>query len=489
MSSEVVPPLPPRFRILRELEKSTGQGRIFVVLDERAGDRLGDRDRRRRLRVVKLCRSVDGTISEAARLRLSAEFFLLASIDDPNIVRVFEHVRDDQYGDYLVLAFYPDSEDLSEFLRKGAPPITTALQIVAGSAKGVAAAHRNDVIHRDIKPSNFLVVQRESLRDVVLLDFGIGKTFSGEIPAITRIGDLGPMTPDYAAPEQWRGEDATTASDVFSLGLVAFEVFSGHRAYTRAELERLARFVSVPVPQLPDYVPVQVAEQVRRALGANQEERGSAGDLLASVQTAITGAFVTETRVPSLATANDATGEAPVFSPGHEEQTRPAIVPRHSVRFRHGERGDGFGEHAPLINAVGERAAARGRRKRLLVTAAAGTAVLATMAAIRPAASWLGAGRPDSNPWSDVRAYLQTASRSGAGSCVDVLPLEFDDREFTATAELYQTLQSLVRGRSSTVQVHSWFAQGGSAVHGSGPACSLRIRGRVMRRSLGVGGA
>jgi serine/threonine protein kinase len=202
--------LPPRFRVLRELSKNSGQGRIFVVLDQRVGEGIASQSRRRKLRVVKLCKTTDGSISEIARLRLAAEFLLLGSIENPNIVRVFEHVRDTQYGDYLVLAYYRHSNDLSEFLcrwsREGATArsrsLDTALEIIAGAAKGVCAAHQNRVIHRDVKPSNFLVVPRHSRLDVVLLDFGIGKTFAGEIPAVTRVGQLAPMTPHYAAPRK-----------------------------------------------------------------------------------------------------------------------------------------------------------------------------------------------------------------------------------------------------------------------------------------------
>src|SRR6185503_1702321 len=117
-------------------------------------------------------------------------------------------------------------------------------------------AHQNLVIHRDIKPGNMLVTADGTPR---LLDFGIAKLLNPELSAQTldlTAGPMGPMTPEYASPEQVRGETLTTSSDIYSLGIVLYELLTGHRPYkfTSRVPHVIAQIICEQEPQKPSTV-------------------------------------------------------------------------------------------------------------------------------------------------------------------------------------------------------------------------------------------
>lgn len=159
---------------------------------------------------------------------------ILASLDHPNIARLYDGGTTEEGVPYLVMELiegtpidrYCDEHNLDTVQR-----LELFLQVCAA----VQYAHQRLVIHRDIKPSNILVTEDGIPK---LLDFGIAKIADASLGAETTL--LRPMTPEYASPEQVRGESITTATDIYSLGVVLYKLLAGRLPYpekTRTPLE------------------------------------------------------------------------------------------------------------------------------------------------------------------------------------------------------------------------------------------------------------
>lgn len=162
-------------------------------------------------------------------LRLQRERDILASLDHPNIARIYDAGVDALGRPYLALE-YVEGQAIDAYCKANALTIRQRLQLILQVARAVAHAHARLVVHRDLKPANILVTANGQAR---LLDFGIAKLLDGELTnesALTRqVGHA--MTLDYASPEQIRGEAIGTASDVYSLGVVAYELLAQARPY------------------------------------------------------------------------------------------------------------------------------------------------------------------------------------------------------------------------------------------------------------------
>lgn len=259
-----------RYRV----EAVEGRGGMSVVF--RAEDlRLG---RRVALKVVVLPAS--GEEEERLRERFRREAASAASIPrHANVVQVYDYGTDPELAlDFIVMELL-HGEDLRQRLaRGGPPPREEALRILLDAARGVAAGHRAGLVHRDVKPGNIFLVGESRLESVRVLDFGIAKPLAVEgvdTETLTVDGQL-PHSPAYASPEQMDpAAEATPASDVYQLGLVAFETLTGTRPYTPAERERIRAGTSLPVPQtgLWAAVPPQIRAVVEAALSHEPSRR------------------------------------------------------------------------------------------------------------------------------------------------------------------------------------------------------------------------
>jgi eukaryotic-like serine/threonine-protein kinase len=174
--------------------------------------------------------------------RFTRERQILAALNHPNIARLHEAGVTPEGQPYLALE-YVEGESLLTHCERGAFTVRRRLELFLQVLRAVQYAHSNLVIHRDLKPSNLIVT---ATGDVKLLDFGIAKLLDRDTrrarqTELTQVyGSM--MTLDYASPEQVLGEPLTTATDVYSLGVILFELLTGTRPYrlkrgTRAELE------------------------------------------------------------------------------------------------------------------------------------------------------------------------------------------------------------------------------------------------------------
>ena len=156
-----------------------------------------------------------------ALVRFHAETRIARRVSHPNVCRVYDVGEID--GLHFLTMEFIDGEDLSSLLRRiGRLPGDKAVEIARQICAGLAAAHDAGVIHRDLKPANIMIDGRGRAR---LTDFGVAA-----IAKEMRRGDI-VGTPAYMAPEQVRGGEATIRSDIYSLGLVLYELFTGRRAF------------------------------------------------------------------------------------------------------------------------------------------------------------------------------------------------------------------------------------------------------------------
>jgi eukaryotic-like serine/threonine-protein kinase len=185
-----------------------------------------------------------GTMQGELGLRFRAERQILASLNHPNIARLIDGGETDEGNPYLVME-YVHGEPLDRYCDRQQLGLRERLQLFLDICAAVQYAHQNLVVHRDLKPANILVTAEGAPK---LLDFGIAKLLdvSGESAAamaLTRMNDR-LLTPEYASPEQILGRPVTTASDVYALGVVLYELLTGLRPYvvpasaSQLELER-----------------------------------------------------------------------------------------------------------------------------------------------------------------------------------------------------------------------------------------------------------
>lgn len=246
------------YRLLRALGEG-GMGEVWLA--ERA-DGLYERQV-----ALKLLRS--GYADPGLRQRFSREREILARLQHPNLAQLLDAGVDLDGQPYLALA-YVEGEPITEHCQRLALPLERRLQLMLQVCAVVSHAHANLIVHRDLKPSNILVTAEG---EVKLLDFGIAKLLDddhGKPPAHPPT-EARAFTLHYAAPEQVRGEPVSTLTDVYSLGVVLFEVITGQKPYrlrrhSDAEWERSILEVQAP----------RASAVMARVAGAGGEQAGAA---------------------------------------------------------------------------------------------------------------------------------------------------------------------------------------------------------------------
>ncbi len=246
------------YRVLRLL--GTG-GMSRVYLAERIG---GEDSRRVAIKVIR-----PGVNTSAVAARFLREGQALSALDHPHIARLY-HVGTTHDGlPYLVME-YIDGEPLAVYCDRRALDTARRLEIFLAVCTAVEYAHRMLILHRDLKSSNILVTEEGTPK---LLDFGIAKILdtgtSLEDATVTASSQMF-FTPEYASPEQVRNERVSTATDVYSLGVVLYEQLTGRRPYRLTERSRrdIERLVCEVDPPRPSEVVAQAPGRPERLLGS-----------------------------------------------------------------------------------------------------------------------------------------------------------------------------------------------------------------------------
>ncbi len=257
------------YRVLSLLGEG-GMGEVYLAEDTRL---------ERRVAVKLLKRRLDDA-SLASRFR--HERRVLAALTHPNIARLYGGGTSPEGRSYLVME-HIEGERLDQFCERKKLGVPERLALFRKVCAAVAYAHQNLVVHRDLKPANIRVTPEGEPK---LLDFGIAKLLEPEGSGGTQ-GDVtvtlfGAMTPEYASPEQIKGEPITTASDVYSLGVLLYELLCGQRPFAHLKGRRadeLARAVCEEEPlrastvalrsQVPSSAPHEPSARLRRLLAGD----------------------------------------------------------------------------------------------------------------------------------------------------------------------------------------------------------------------------
>ncbi len=207
------------YKVIREIGRG-GMGTVYLAA--RDDDQY---DKQVAIKLIKRGMDTDFIVQ-----RFRNERQILANLDHPNIARLLDGGATDEGLPFFVME-YIDGKPINEYCDLNELPALDRLKLFLSVCSAVSYAHQNLVIHRDLKPGNILISADGSPK---LLDFGIAKLLNPELSAqtIDRTATvLRLMTPDYASPEQVKGEAMTTASDVYSLGVLLYELLTGHRPY------------------------------------------------------------------------------------------------------------------------------------------------------------------------------------------------------------------------------------------------------------------
>ena len=203
--------------------------------------------------------------------RFREEARLVAKLEHPNIIPIYAYDIDEAQGiPWMAMRLVP-AGSLSDLIKRERLPLARAVALLRGVAEGLDYAHRKGVVHRDIKPQNVLL---DDASRVYLADFGIGKMLEGSSAGLTGTGNiLG--TPHYMAPEQAVTSKVGPSADIYALGIVAYQLFTGRVPFAAdTPLAVMMKHVQEPLPLPgPDVVPEPMLRALLKATSKRPEDR------------------------------------------------------------------------------------------------------------------------------------------------------------------------------------------------------------------------
>lgn len=226
--------------------------------------------------------------SETSVRRFRTERQALAGLEHPNIARLLDGGSTEDGLPYLVME-YVEGEPLDRYLNVRQLSIAERIQTFRTVCSAVQYAHQNLIVHRDLKPNNILVTADGVPK---LLDFGIAKLldpkYAAELTDLTQ-NDSGPMTPQYAAPEQVRGDPVTTATDVYALGVLLYVLLTGRHPFLDKAGNALALHAAILMdePERPSAAVLRVTSGFVRGESPERLSRRLRGDLDTIILTAL----------------------------------------------------------------------------------------------------------------------------------------------------------------------------------------------------------
>ncbi|MGP1310200.1 MAG: serine/threonine protein kinase, partial [Phycisphaerales bacterium] len=243
-STAAVDPMPERigdYRIIEEVGRG-GVGVVYLAEKQSAGVRT-----RVALKVLKRGMDTDDLLR-----RFELERQLLAALDHPNIARLLDAGATEDGRPYFVME-HIKGRPLDRYCDENRLSIRQRLELFKQICSAVQFAHQNLVVHRDIKPGNILVTDSGQPK---LVDFGIAKLLNPNLSPVEyepTAAYVRLMTPEYASPEQVRGDQISTSSDIYSLGVVLFELLTGKRPYRLPSrvLDEVRRIICEEEPERP----------------------------------------------------------------------------------------------------------------------------------------------------------------------------------------------------------------------------------------------
>lgn len=269
-----------RYQIVRELGSGT-MGVVYEAYDPQI-------DRTVALKVLR----PDRVSNEAFRVRFLKEARAIGRLSDPHIVTIYDVGED--HGTIYIAMEYLKGEAFDTVIRSGRLAVANCIDIARQVALTLDYAHKRGIVHRDIKPSNIILTKANQIK---LTDFGIARIEDAAAALQTQAGEiLG--TPVYMSPEQIKGEAVDGRSDLFSLGVILYEMIVGRRPFGGNNIVAIFKAIAQAAPEAPaqldPFVPKSLSDLIMTSLARSPAERFQNGHQMAEALKTVSGEMASD---------------------------------------------------------------------------------------------------------------------------------------------------------------------------------------------------